>query len=164
MSENKQTFVDPKTGQKMESTWLARWGSQIGGVLISGVLIVLLSGLFGALECGLFPGLLMGPLFGLIFVLIAGLFCTLRVPEMEVTRNDPFTRWAHDTIARRQYRQRILLSQDDQAVPDTALSRAQPPGEPTPTDAALSIADDHDEPNHLTVGATEDTEDQVPVR
>ena len=160
MSKDKQTFIDPEIGEEIESTWLARWGSLIGGVLIGGVLIVLLSGLFGVLRYGLFPGLLVGPYLGLIFVLIAGLVSTLQVPEMEVTRNDPFTRWAHDRIARRQHRRlrRKLLDEEWANVPDTALSRAQPPGEPVPTDTALSLADEPDEPTHLSVSIEEDTQ------
>ena len=73
--------------------------------------------------------------------------------------------WIYDAIARAQHRrhQRLFPNQEHSHVPDTALSRAQPPGEPTPTDAALSIADTPEETDHLTVGVEEDTEDEEPV-
>ena len=66
------------------------------------------------------------------------------------------------THPRAQHRRRILRGQDDQDVPDTAISRAEPPGEPTPTDAALSLADSTEETEHLTSDVeTEDTETVV---
>ena len=72
----------------------------------------------------------------------------------------------HDSIARAQHRrrQRLLRSKEHQHVPDTAISRAQPPGEPQATDASLSLTDSTDGADHLTVSMTEEvTEDQVPA-
>ena len=176
MGEDKQTFTDPKSGEVIESTWLARWGPQVSGGFISGLvcglLFALLFGLGGEVvryadEGGQLWLGIGGLLFGLACAVIGavgcGLFYSLVLPSMEVVQNDRITRWAHDSIARTQHRRRILRSQEDQDVPDTALSHAQPPGEPQPTDAALSIADDPDEPGHLTVEIEEHTEDQVPV-
>ena len=72
---------------------------------------------------------------------------------MERARSDNLRQRFHDTIARaqRRWRQRILRRKEHQDVPDTAISRAQPPGEPQPTDAALSITDDPEETARLTV-------------
>ena len=161
MSYDKQTFVDPESGEEIESTWLARlvvgsvWGLIIG--VLFGVVIGLAVGVLWEAFSGVFWGVFWGVALGLatgLFVagLAAGMF-----GELRKVRGDLLSRWTHDGIARTQHvrRRRILRSQDDQDVPDTALSRAQPPGEPTPTDAALSIADEPDEPDRLTV--SEDT-------
>ena len=56
-----------------------------------------------------------------------------------------------------------LLAQEHVNVPDGALSRAQPPGEPTPTDAALSVADTPEEKDHLTASAETSTAEEAPV-
>ena len=143
MSEDKQTFTDPDTGEEVESTWLARWISVPIGILFIG----LLTGLDYLFSEKTSP-----PWWGLGLVLLYLLVTVLMPPKtVERARDYPVNRWSHDAVARTQHRRRILRSQDDQAVPDTAISRAQPPGEPEPTDTALSIADDHDEPNRLTV-------------
>ena len=163
MSKDRQTFVDPETGEEIESTKLARTSPGLTVVLISvfntvciGV-IYLMSVQGGPAE---FPLKLLGWLCAtLVFWLLATLFLMRNVPELKEARKTRFSTWIHDSISRYQHRrrQRILRSQDDQAVPDTALSRAQPPGEPTPTDAALSIADEPDEPERLSVEVEEDT-------
>ena len=129
MSEDKQTFTDPETGQEIESTWLARWGS----VLFSGTVVLVFSLLVYVLyrlpTSGLYTGLLLA--------LLAVPHIVQRVRQlvfhMETARHNRITRWAHDGIARHQHRrrQRILRSRNDQDVPDTAISRAQPPGTPT---------------------------------
>ena len=43
------------------------------------------------------------------------------------------------------------------------LYRTQPPGEPTPTDAALSLADTTDEKDRLAASTDNTTEAEVPV-
>ena len=157
MSNKKQTFVDPKTGEEMESTWLARGSVFLGCGLVYGLVMAVLVSLgvrvlwADLVGAGLFVG----------WMVLMGLGI-----QMERVRQTPFLQRIHDPIARAQHRRRqhILRNQEHQVVPNTALSRAQPPGEPTPTDAALSIADDPDEPGRLTVETQEDTEDQVPVR
>ena len=65
---------------------------------------------------------------------------------------------------RRQRRKRILRSKEHQHVPDTAISRAPPPGEPTPTDAALSRTDTTDEKERLTASTDHAAEAEVPTR
>ena len=145
----KQTFIDPKTGQEIESTWLARKFCVLAYGLFFGVV--------GGLASGVHFGFFVGLVCGLVFVLFGVLFYALIVPEMIETRNDRFIRWAHDLISRVQHRrrQRVLRSQERHDIPNTAISRAQPPGKPVPTDTALSLADEPDEPSHLTV--SEDT-------
>ena len=80
--------------------------------------------------------------------------------EPENCRKSKWGQWAHDTIARRQHlrrKQRVLRSPEHQHVPDTALSRAQPPGEPQPTDAALSrTSSEEEEPLRLKTATEEE--------
>ena len=166
MSKKKQIFTDPQTGDEMSSTWLARlvvgaiWGLIIG--VLFGVVIGLIVGVFCEVFSVPFGEVFWGVALGLgggLFVagLAAGMLC-----ELQKARSDPFTRWIHDATARTQHRrrQRVLRSKEHQDVPDTALSRAHPPGEPQPTGAALSVADDPDEPKRLMV-SIEDTVEPV---
>lgn len=174
MSKDKQTFTDPKTGEKMESTWLARgvagllFGSLFG--LVGELLMTGFSewaGFEGRQVAGLRGMLELGVSYGLIFGLVTGLVAAFNGDFIRVLlahkgkgRNSGF--WPiHDAIARRQHRRRILRSKEHQDVPDTALSRAQPPGAPVPTDAALSLADTTDEKEHLTSDV--ETEDKRAV-
>ena len=171
-SEKKQTFTDPRSGKEVESTKLARWGSAMVGCLGLSVLVVFGMQLKHLLSWGVVSTLSLMFIILLVIMLGAALVYALRIPKLEDARSDHthgtlFSRWAHDGIARWQHsrRQRILRTQDPTHVPDTAISRAQPPGKPQPTDAALSIADDPEEIDHLSVSTTEeDTEDQVPLR
>lgn len=173
MSKDKQTFTDPKTGEEVESTWWARWG---GGLLTGwGLgLIASLSLLLGSLisdhlglgkrDWGTDWGIVLWT--WLAGGLGVGLMVGLGFNWLS-NRKDPrdwLYRWGHDVIARSQHRRRILRSQEGQDVPATALSRAQPPGEPTPTDAALSVADEPDEPGRLSVSedTAETTVEQTP--
>ena len=81
-------------------------------------------------------------------------------------------RWTHGAIIHHLHshrlhyrsRQRILRSQDATQVPDSSLSRAQPPGEPTPTDTALSVADTTAKKERLAASTDTSTEAEVPVR
>ena len=147
MSKEQQTFTDPKSGEEIESTWLAR------------VVPRMLVGLLIGLGIGMAQG--MGT--ELLVVLPLGILCIgllfLRVrTDMEKARRNRLIRWAHDTIARRQHRRRILRSKEDQDVPDGAISRAQPPGEPQVTDAALSLTDTTEGAGRLSVDVIEDAE------
>ena len=59
MSEDKQTFTDPHTGEEMESTWLARSGAWVMTAGVIGLVMGLAWGLiFGLAE--LIFGLLIG--------------------------------------------------------------------------------------------------------
>ena len=166
MSRDRQTFTDPKTGQEVKSTRLARWGAGP----VCGLIIGLVQGLAYGLGHGLVGGLGHGLAIGLIHGLFGGLACAVLGavaiglyhawvgPNMEAFRRTSLIRWAHDHIARTQHRQRLLRSQEHVKVPDGAISRAQPPGEPEPTDAALSLADEPEETEHLPVSIEEDTQ------
>ena len=158
----KQTYTDPNTGEEVESTWLARGVAGLLFGVVFGLTVGLVTSLaeLAGLGGGRWPGtywLFMSIGLGLFGLLLGGF------SSVKSVRGDHFNQ-IHDTIARTQHRRRILRSQEHQAVPDTAISRAQPPGEPQPNDAALSIADDPDEPARLSVEIEEHTEDQVPVR
>ena len=177
MSEDKRTFIDTDTWEEVESSWLARrssgllfgllYGLSLGFVvgliigpifgLVIGLIFGLVDGLIAALLGGVVAGVALGLCGALIGVLVAVLIGGVMPPE--VVRSTRYTRWVHDGIVRRQRRrhQRILRSQEHQDVPDTAISRAQPPGEPAPTDAALYMADEPEETEHLTVEVSEDT-------
>jgi len=98
---------------------------------------------------GVNSGLLNGLYLGLVAALVVGLRDKI-----------------HDNIARTQHfrRQRLLQAQEQQGVPDTALSRVKPPGEPTPTDAALSLADTPEEKARLAASTDTSAEEEVPVK
>ena len=175
MSAGKLTFTYPATGETMESTPLTRWisgpvaGLIMGLVLgvVFGVVIGLVAGLTSGADNGLNQGLCAGLVIGLMggvpLGFWAALFGGLIVSELEEARKDRFIRWVHDGIAcaQHRWRQRILYSQYTTQVPDTALSRAQPPGEPQPTDAALSLADTPDEKERLAASTDNSTEGEV---
>ena len=155
------TFVDPETDQEIESTRLARSGAWVMTVGVMGLVIGLVSGWIlgvllewaggGKLGFGMLIGLLLG----------VGLRICMISEHIEKMPDHAPLRRIHDPIARYQHRRRILRSQEDQHVPDTALSRSQPPGEPQATDAALSLADTTDGAAHLTVEVEEDITDTL---
>lgn len=146
MRKHKQTFIDSQTGEEMKSTWLARGGL---GLLAGGGVGLTYGLLYGWIVGWLF-GIGLGLVYGLMVGLVVGLG-KLGFPQM------------HDRIARTQHRrrQRVLRSREHAEVPDGALSRAQPPVEPTPTDAALSRTDTTDEKDHLTTATEEETTEGV---
>ena len=139
MSEEKQASTDLATEEKVASTWLARGL----GVLVLVLVIPMLVGVFMLLS-------------RFRFFAMVSMFVSIPLGVLLVRLSYQI----HDSIARHQHhrRQRVLRSQDDQAVPDTAISRAQPPSEPAPTDAALSLANGPDETEHLSVSIEEDTQ------
>ena len=176
MSKDKQTFIDPETREKVESTKLVQWGSMLAIGVACGVGCGLICGLlievFDGLEHRLLNRLTIGLIVGLGSALVAGLYVgvlsllgyTGVLPNIEEAQGNDVTRWAHDGIACFQHRRRhrVLRSQEHQDVPDTAISRAIPLGEPEPTDAALSVADTTDGTDHLTSDVeTEDAETVV---
>ena len=150
MSETKQTFTDPRTGEEIESTWLARLAG-VGSI-----------GMFGGVLSGLVVGLIVWLSGGLSLWLSIGVGLALGV-GVGVGIGSRLSKNIHDSMARYQHRrrQRILRSQEHQHVPDTAISRVQPPDEPQPTDAALSVAGNIDEPNRLTVREEETAQTAV---
>ena len=176
MNREKETFVDPKTGEEMESTWLARvgvglvgglTGGMVGGLIGGGFGAALAEGRFAMLCLGLAGGLLLGLLTGLVYGLRFGLGPWGR--RLEEMRENTLDRRVHDVIARRQHffrrRRRRFLRGDYPHVPDGALSRARRPGTPKPTRAALSRAEpSEEEKNRLTTGVEENTEDEVTIR
>jgi hypothetical protein len=173
MNQEKQTFVDPHTGEEMESTGLARVSVGLIGGLIGGLVGGLIGGGFGAalatdrwamLLWGLAGGLLLGALTGLLVGLKFGLGAWGRA--LEEVRWDPLDRRVHDSVARRQHarRQRGLRRRAYPHVPDGALSRARPPGTPQPTATALSRAEPpQEEKAHLATGVEERAADEVRI-
>jgi hypothetical protein len=167
MSQPKKTFADPATGEEIKSTGLARLfaGLASGLVveLVFGLGLGLVCGLAGGLEVGLSFGLGLGLVCGLVFWLLSGLGEGLvrGFTSMEEARKEALSRRIHDRIARWQHCRRQSLLQgrsweDEWAgVPKGALSRAQPPGPPEPTDASLSLTSKPDEEAsiRLTAGA-----------
>jgi hypothetical protein len=162
MSKPKHTFTDLQTGEEIESTALARWVAGLGAGWVAGLglgffgLVVWLicdlpktplTGLAAALVemlVGVLGSVLViGSLIGLFIGLVCDLLVRLGV-DLDYSRADEFYQRVHDHIARHQHfhRQRLLqrkLAEEEWAgVPDGALSRAQPSGEPEPTAAALS--------------------------
>jgi hypothetical protein len=149
MSKRKPTFQDPKTGEEIESTALARWGAGLAIGLAIGLVVGLVFGLSGWPVFELFGALVFGLVLGLALGLVLGLVSGLAVgptarPDgrLDNVRNDLLSQRVHDGIARWQHlrRQRLLRQQEFPHVPDGALSRADPPGEPEPTQASLSLA------------------------
>ena len=171
MSQEKQTFVDPRTGEEMESTGLARVGVGLIGGLIGGVIGGVIGGCLGAalgqdrlalLLWGLAGGLFLGFVTGLLAGLKFGLGSWGRA--LEEVRWDPLDRRVHDGIARRQHarRERRHPPEDDAHVPAGAISRARPPGNPEPTSAALSrAAPSEGDKARLAAEVEEETKDEV---
>lgn len=160
MSKKKQTFVDPKTGEEIESTIIARVGSIV--ILVSVVALLY----FTTLSVIRFQ-----------LWLIWAVILTILVDSVLIIalgfgwRRDDSCKLIHDWLARKQYsrRQRILkrklLKEEWAGVPSRALSRAQPPGQPEPTDVSLSQAEkSSDEKPRLNVGVEETTGLEVPVK
>jgi hypothetical protein len=133
---------------------------------LGGLILGLAIGLGGGLVVGLDSGWGSGLAFGLTMGLILGLFC-VRSGQWFGWGVGEFTRWVHDGIARQQHlrRQRLLkrrlLEQEWAGVPDGALSRARPAGEPEPTAASLSLAElpAEDKP-YLTASVEATTEEE----
>jgi len=138
MNKPKTTFIDPVSGEEMESTTLARWGALlVSGLILLPVLLVIL----------------------VAFVVMALLsFVPL---EWDVKRlfgladraSSRVHRWILQQQNRRQQRlhqrklwnterlrQRKFLEAEWAGVPDRAISRSQSPGQPEPTPESLSRA------------------------
>ena len=174
MNREKQTFVDPQTGEEMESTRLARMGVGWVGGVVGGVTGGMMGGVFGAalgeerlamLLLGLVGGLFLGSLTGLGYGLKFGLGSWSR--GLEEVREPPLDRRIHDGIARRQHtrRQRLLRRGEYPHVPAGALSRARRVRDPEPTQTALSrTASPPGEKARLTREVEENTKEEIPVR
>ena len=169
MNEDRQMFVDPETDERIESTWLAREASGLIRGMVVGPFVGVAIVVIFVLVCVVIFGLhrvLANPsvsiLLGMMLcgAVATGLTISLLTYNVKAARSNRFSRWAHDLISRVQHRrrQRVLRSQERHDIPNTAISRAQPPGEPVPTDTALSLADEPDEPSHLPVSIEEDTQ------
>jgi len=94
--EKKHTFIDPKMGEEIESTWEARLVGGLAVGLVTGLAVGLVgyvSGHVGVIVGGLMGGLLSG--------LALGLF-----EGMARVRRARLGRWVHDGIARRQHYRR----------------------------------------------------------
>jgi hypothetical protein len=164
MNKQKQTFTDPQTGEEIESTALARWGA--------GLVVGLVLGLVFGLIFRLVAGLLIGPVFGLVGGSILWVFGILLASVLalfawrDTFRRDSLMGSVHDGIARQQHlrRQRILRRQEFSHVPDGALSRARPSGEPEPTSVSLSRAEaPEEEPPRLAAGVDAVAEEEQTV-
>jgi len=153
MSKQKQTFTDPKTGEEIESTWLARLIGRLGfGLFFAlGSMLVIRPGCVpsGVTKIGWDDVLIFGLMVGLFFILISGL---------DHVRNNLLSQRIHDGVALRQHfrRQRILRRQEYPHVPDEALSRAEQPREPEPTDASLSQTEVEEEKKSRLTEAVEE--------
>jgi len=105
-------------------------------VLSGGVfaLIVLILGVVNRWEHEQVKNLMGLMIGGLAAGVVTGFICELKTK-------------VHVGVARTQHFRhgRIVGSKEHQDVPDSALSRAQPPGDPEPTDTALSLADKEEE-------------------
>jgi hypothetical protein len=160
MDKRKRTFTDPKTGEEIESTALARWGAGLAFGPVAGIVVGLYFGLGVALiagpGAGLIVGLVVGPVVGLYLGLIDGLSFGLDGAPF-FGPLDSFTHRVHNGLAWQQHRhrQRVLERKRGQAerlrqrkrleaewagVPRGAISRARPPDRPEPTAASLSLA------------------------
>lgn len=100
MNEDKATFVDPKTGEEMKSTALARWAS---GALWGFCWLA-----FPACLAGLgHEPWLRAVSLGLLLVFLVGLCRVLdRTSAERLHARAPWTREVHDAIARWQHRRR----------------------------------------------------------
>jgi hypothetical protein len=171
MSKSKKTFTDPATGEAIESTALARWLAGLvrwmAGLvawlviwLVYGLINVLGGEAFSGPDIGLVPWLAVGLIVWLIVWLAVGVGA-----ELDKVRSNPYAKWVHDGIARRQHlrRQRVLRQQEFPHVPDGALSLARPPGEPEPTAASLSLAEPPEEAAPRLAAGVEATETEEQV-
>ena len=140
MSKEKQTFIDPKTGEQIESTWLARFMGNFIPVelfcLINCVIINFFVQLpfWHSVSLAVIASTILSSLTGLVGIRLERFYLVLY--------------GVHDEIAGRQYsnQQRLLkrrlLEEEWANVPNRALSRANPNGPPQPTEVALSRSDD----------------------
>lgn len=172
MSDKKQTFIDPKTGEEIKIT---RLSYVIDGLIIGltgGLTLGLIFGLFLAVIGGLVIGLTSGQILGLVEGLIEGLELGLGLGLCGgvffglfgglTNVNEKLFFQLPKKIAYSQHRilKRRLVEKEWEGVPRTALSQAQPPGEPQPTGMSLSQVDSSEgEKPRLTVGIGEESAD-----
>lgn len=147
MSDKKQTFIDPKTGEEIESTIFANLFFR---------LLVTALGLFSMFFGYNFTLGLLAFLCGLIALLSI-------ISKQDNARINFVERAIHDAIARTQHfrRQRLFqrkLAEEEWAgVPARALTRVDPSTPPQATDVSLSQAENPEEEKpRLIVGAVEE--------
>ncbi len=173
MSDKKQTFIDPKTGEEIESTWLAlRLADFIDCQFIS-LAIAAFVGIFFLNRFG-FVILKYIPVF-----IASGVVAWLKIGAISARFiSQPHEcllfRGVHDSIARAQHfrrqqlLQRKLAEEEWRGVPDKALSQASLPGNPQPTDFSLARTGQSDEQKPRLAEAVDrknqtDTEKQLSV-
>jgi hypothetical protein len=132
MSKPRETFIDPLTGEEVESTPLARWGA----LLVSGVVLV--------------PVALVSLIIGFFVPSDEGVKILFRLVDWASSRAHRWIlrqqRWHLQRLREQEMEeaerllQQRLLEAEWAGVPDGAISRARPPGEPEPTDTSLSRA------------------------
>jgi hypothetical protein len=124
MSKRRPTFTDPKTGERIKSTALARWVARLVSVPFCGWLGWSIGNDMGSRElawCCM-----------LLFALAVG------------WQTNSLTQPIHDRIARIQHFRRQRISRRKQweeewaGVPDGAISRARATDAPDPTQVSLS--------------------------
>jgi len=135
------TFTDPRTGEEIESTKLARGAAglvYVPGAALRLAGICVLAGAPVLVLCAQFHFLT--PLGAMLWTTAGALFGGLLIFGCEgYHRGASVTAdYLHDVIALRQHRQRMAAPGIRSPVPDTALSLAPPPQPPVPGDAALS--------------------------
>lgn len=166
MSDKKQTFIDPKTGEEFEATLAI---AKIDQTIFEVVLFALWEipmGTIGGMSLGL-----LGFCFGADYFLqgtIAGLCigCFLSPEVILASRRQIFNPakelmflgWVARAQHRRRQRllQRKLAEEEWAGVPEKALTRANPTGSPQVTDVSLSQAGHPEEEKERLTEAVEE--------
>lgn len=142
MSDIKQKFIDPKTGQEIESTWQAKIAFRVLTTVIA-----IISMKFGVFVIGVMALSLC--LFSLLVMIV--LLDGARTHPIERDIHDGVARWQHGR--RQRQLQRKLAEAEWAGVPKTALSLADPSTPPQPTATSLSQAENpKEEKERLVVG------------
>lgn len=107
---DRRTFIDPETGEEIESTWLARLGTLVVSALSTGIIGGVAVGLLGqvvGIGVGLTEGLLVGFIAASAVALsVVGLAVMLSQGAFRRLVDHPSNRRLHNAIARWQHRRR----------------------------------------------------------
>ena len=149
MSDRRQTFIDPKTGEEIESTKFAR----LGLWLVLSILVIACDVLIYA-----------SAKFGLVVLLIPiALFIVFMVWKAnDRDAMESYEKFVHDHIAcwqhyrRKKLLRRKLAEEEWAGVPDNALTLVDRSTSPQATDVALSLADAPDEEKERLANAVEE--------